>query len=183
MGAKEWTKFMDSKFSSKSGDPIHYHKPSTIWKGIQIGTALSKPHIGCLIGNGTQIDFWRDTWEIDIPIMEYIDFPRTQSNFSPNAQDAMILKPDLHGTFTTMKTWHGGGEMCEVKQFTRDREVSHGVCNIWYARNKWLSDGLKITIQKIMLNILTDIADVAHLSQQTMNNTVHDLKILKALNV
>ncbi|KAF6139902.1 hypothetical protein GIB67_009749 [Kingdonia uniflora] len=58
-----------------SGDLIRYHKPSTIWKGIQAGAILSKPHISWLIGNGTQIDFWRDTWVIDIPIMEYIDFP------------------------------------------------------------------------------------------------------------
>ncbi|KAF6166052.1 hypothetical protein GIB67_012949 [Kingdonia uniflora] len=75
-GTKEWAKFMKSKFSSKSGDLICYHKPSTIWKGIQTGAALSKPHIEWLIGNKMQIDFWRDTWAIDIPIMEYNDLPR-----------------------------------------------------------------------------------------------------------
>ncbi|KAF6157842.1 hypothetical protein GIB67_003742, partial [Kingdonia uniflora] len=62
------------KFSSKSGDPIRYHKPSTICKGIQTGATLSKPHIGWLIGNGTQNDFWRDTWATYI--MEYIDLTR-----------------------------------------------------------------------------------------------------------
>ncbi|KAF6162093.1 hypothetical protein GIB67_008222 [Kingdonia uniflora] len=128
---------MKSKFSSKSGGPIHYHKPSTIWKGIPTGAALLKPHIGWLIGNGTQFDFWRDTWTTDISIMEYIDLPRhlwknctsKLSNFinpqgwyvpndirilllalgidiqqiqcNPNAQDAMIWKPDLQGAFTT----------------------------------------------------------------------------------
>ncbi|KAF6143666.1 hypothetical protein GIB67_021676, partial [Kingdonia uniflora] len=50
------------KFSTKSGDTIRFHKPSTIWSGIQTGAALSKPCIGWLIGNGTKIDFWRDTW-------------------------------------------------------------------------------------------------------------------------
>ncbi|KAF6162807.1 hypothetical protein GIB67_029076 [Kingdonia uniflora] len=55
--------------------------------------------------------------------------------------------------------------------------------NVWNARNKWHSDGFKIAIHKIMLNILMNIADAAHLSQHTMNNTVHDLKIIKTLNV
>ncbi|KAF6136894.1 hypothetical protein GIB67_018933 [Kingdonia uniflora] len=81
---EEWAKFLKSKFSSKSGDPIRYHKPSTIWKGIQTGAALLKPHIGWLIENGTQIDFRRDTWETNIPIMEYIDLPRQLwKNYAP----------------------------------------------------------------------------------------------------
>ncbi|KAF6147578.1 hypothetical protein GIB67_035335, partial [Kingdonia uniflora] len=50
------------KFSTKSRDNIRYHKPSTIWPGIQTGASLSKPYIGWLIGNGKKIDFWRDTW-------------------------------------------------------------------------------------------------------------------------
>ncbi|KAF6162812.1 hypothetical protein GIB67_029081 [Kingdonia uniflora] len=52
-GTEEWAKFLKSKFNSKSGDPIRYHKPSTILKGIKIGVVLLKPHIGWLIGNGT----------------------------------------------------------------------------------------------------------------------------------
>ncbi|KAF6135131.1 hypothetical protein GIB67_040442, partial [Kingdonia uniflora] len=64
------------KFSTKSGDPIRYNKISTLWTGIKTGAALSKPYIGWLIGNGTNINFWRDTWAKDIPLMEYIDLPR-----------------------------------------------------------------------------------------------------------
>ncbi|KAF6171607.1 hypothetical protein GIB67_008193 [Kingdonia uniflora] len=75
-GTKEWAKFLKTKFSSKSGDPIRYHKPSTIWTSIQMGAALSKPYIGWVIGNGQQIDFWRDTWTTDIPIMKYIKLLR-----------------------------------------------------------------------------------------------------------
>ncbi|KAF6162635.1 hypothetical protein GIB67_003181 [Kingdonia uniflora] len=50
-GTEEWEKILKFKFNSKSGGPIRYHKPSTIWKGIQTGAVLSKPYIGWLIGN------------------------------------------------------------------------------------------------------------------------------------
>ncbi|KAF6136383.1 hypothetical protein GIB67_028073 [Kingdonia uniflora] len=75
-GTKDWALFLKSKFSSKTRDTIHYHKPSTIWFGIQTGAAPSKPCIGCLIGHGKKIDFWRDTWATEIPLMEYIKLPR-----------------------------------------------------------------------------------------------------------
>ncbi|KAF6145639.1 hypothetical protein GIB67_018745, partial [Kingdonia uniflora] len=64
------------KFSTKSGDTIRYHKPSTIRSGIQTGAVLSKPYIGWLIGNGKKIDFWRDTWAAKILLVEYIEFPK-----------------------------------------------------------------------------------------------------------
>ncbi|KAF6149936.1 hypothetical protein GIB67_008657 [Kingdonia uniflora] len=41
-----------------------------------MGATLLKPYIGWVIGNGQQIDFWRDTWVINIPIIEYIKLPR-----------------------------------------------------------------------------------------------------------
>ncbi|KAF6151147.1 hypothetical protein GIB67_002399 [Kingdonia uniflora] len=56
-GIKDWALFLKSKFSTKSGDINCYHKPSTIWSGIQTGAALSKPYIGWLIGDGKKIDF------------------------------------------------------------------------------------------------------------------------------
>ncbi|KAF6167641.1 hypothetical protein GIB67_031224 [Kingdonia uniflora] len=74
-GTEEWAKYLISKFSTKSGDPIRYHKISTLWAGIKIGVALSKTYIGWPIGDGTKIDFWKDTWAIDIPLIEYIDLP------------------------------------------------------------------------------------------------------------
>ncbi|KAF6161402.1 hypothetical protein GIB67_009281 [Kingdonia uniflora] len=61
-GIEDWALFLKSKFSTKSGDTIRYHNPSTIWSGIQTGATLSKPYIGWLIGDGKKIDFWRDTW-------------------------------------------------------------------------------------------------------------------------
>ncbi|KAF6174386.1 hypothetical protein GIB67_034143 [Kingdonia uniflora] len=74
-GTKDWAIFLKSKFSTKSGDTIRNHKPSTIWSGIQTRVALSKSYIGWLIGDGKKIDFWRDTWATKIPLMEYIELP------------------------------------------------------------------------------------------------------------
>ncbi|KAF6136946.1 hypothetical protein GIB67_030710 [Kingdonia uniflora] len=75
-GTEEWAKYFRSKFSTKSGDSIRYYKISTLWTGIKSGASLSKPYIGWFIRDGTQIDFWRDTWATDIPPMEYINMPR-----------------------------------------------------------------------------------------------------------
>ncbi|KAF6135080.1 hypothetical protein GIB67_040391 [Kingdonia uniflora] len=56
-GAKDWALFLISKFSTRSGDTIRYHKPSNIWSGIQTGAALTKPYNYWLIGYGMKIDF------------------------------------------------------------------------------------------------------------------------------
>ncbi|KAF6172766.1 hypothetical protein GIB67_000824 [Kingdonia uniflora] len=75
-GIEEWEKYLRSKFSPKSGDSIRYHKISTLWTGFKAEAALSKPYIEWPIGDGININFWRDTWATDIPLMEYIDLPR-----------------------------------------------------------------------------------------------------------
>ncbi|KAF6152066.1 hypothetical protein GIB67_031388 [Kingdonia uniflora] len=73
--SEDWALFLKSKFSTKSEGTICYHKPSTIWSGIKIGAALTKPSICWLIGDGKKIDFWRETWAIEITLMEYIELP------------------------------------------------------------------------------------------------------------
>ncbi|KAF6159205.1 hypothetical protein GIB67_022884 [Kingdonia uniflora] len=60
-GTENWALFLKSKFSTKNGDTIRYHKPSTIWYGIRTEVAFSIPYIGWLIGDGKKIDFWKDT--------------------------------------------------------------------------------------------------------------------------
>ncbi|KAF6137179.1 hypothetical protein GIB67_030943 [Kingdonia uniflora] len=124
-GIEDWALFFRSKFSTKSGDTIQYHKPSTIWSGIQTGAVILKPYIGWLICDGKEINFWRDTWATKILLMD----------------------------------------------------------NIWKVRNKWKYDCFKLHLHTSMLHIQTDIADTAHLSKNTMNNTIQDLKIIKALNI
>ncbi|KAF6156871.1 hypothetical protein GIB67_000411 [Kingdonia uniflora] len=58
-----------------SGESIQYHKRSSVWLGIKHAEGIAKPFIGWIIGKGTKINFWRDTWASDIPLREHIDLP------------------------------------------------------------------------------------------------------------
>ncbi|KAF6171963.1 hypothetical protein GIB67_029381, partial [Kingdonia uniflora] len=63
------------KFHNTSGESIQYHKRSSVWPGIKHTEGISKPYIGWIIGKGTKIDLWRDSWASDIPLREHIDLP------------------------------------------------------------------------------------------------------------
>ncbi|KAF6169944.1 hypothetical protein GIB67_034336 [Kingdonia uniflora] len=68
---------MHAKFTNKAGDFIRYHKKSTIWPGIKLAASINRPYMGWLVGNGAKIDFWRDTWAMEIPLREYIEMPQS----------------------------------------------------------------------------------------------------------
>ncbi|KAF6166864.1 hypothetical protein GIB67_026643 [Kingdonia uniflora] len=61
---------MQEKFTIKAGDFIRYHKKSTIWPGIKLAANINRPYMGWLVGNGANIDFWRDSWATEIPLRE-----------------------------------------------------------------------------------------------------------------
>ncbi|KAF6176483.1 hypothetical protein GIB67_001244 [Kingdonia uniflora] len=67
---------MKPKFYTKQGDTIKNHKLTTVWPRIKAAAKILRPRIGWIIGNGSKIDFWRDTWATDIPLREYIDLPQ-----------------------------------------------------------------------------------------------------------
>ncbi|KAF6152583.1 hypothetical protein GIB67_013030 [Kingdonia uniflora] len=68
---------MQEKFTNKAGDFIRYHKKFTIWPGIKLATSINQPYMGWLVGNGANINFWRDTWPTEIPLREYIETPQS----------------------------------------------------------------------------------------------------------
>ncbi|KAF6162984.1 hypothetical protein GIB67_021133 [Kingdonia uniflora] len=64
-----------TKFYTKSGEKIKYHKRSSVWPRIKFAEPINKPFIGWIIGNGKKINFWRDTWATSISLREHIDLP------------------------------------------------------------------------------------------------------------
>ncbi|KAF6165303.1 hypothetical protein GIB67_042719 [Kingdonia uniflora] len=50
-----------AKFHTTCGESIKYHKRSSVWPGIKHTEGITKPFIGWIIGNGTKVDFWRDS--------------------------------------------------------------------------------------------------------------------------
>ncbi|KAF6175514.1 hypothetical protein GIB67_022004, partial [Kingdonia uniflora] len=65
------------KLTNKAGDFIRYHKKSTIWPSIKLAVSINRPYIGWLVGNGANIDFWRDTWPTEIPLREYTEMSQS----------------------------------------------------------------------------------------------------------
>ncbi|KAF6170625.1 hypothetical protein GIB67_020187 [Kingdonia uniflora] len=74
---EDWSQFKHAKFTSITGDFIRYHKKSTIWPGIKLAASINRPYMGWLVGNGDNIDFWRDTWAMEILRREYIEMPQS----------------------------------------------------------------------------------------------------------
>ncbi|KAF6139022.1 hypothetical protein GIB67_010748, partial [Kingdonia uniflora] len=69
-----------AKFTNKAGDFIRYHKKSIIWPGIRLAASIARPYMGWLVGNGDNINFWRETWAMEIPLREYIEMPQSPWN-------------------------------------------------------------------------------------------------------
>ncbi|KAF5201766.1 RNA-directed DNA polymerase (reverse transcriptase)-related family protein, partial [Thalictrum thalictroides] len=57
-----WSKFMTAKFKNKKGNWVNYHKSTLTWGGIKWALQEMKPYIGWIVGDGTSIDLWRDSW-------------------------------------------------------------------------------------------------------------------------
>ncbi|KAF6172084.1 hypothetical protein GIB67_029502 [Kingdonia uniflora] len=57
-----WIIFMRAKFINKAGDPCRGTKRSSIWVRIRWDLPFLSKNTGWIIGNGTNIDLWRDTW-------------------------------------------------------------------------------------------------------------------------
>ncbi|KAF6161562.1 hypothetical protein GIB67_009441 [Kingdonia uniflora] len=74
---EDWSQFMHTNFTNIAGDFIRYHKKSTIWPGINLAASINRPYIRWLVGNGANIDFWRDTWATEIPLREYNEIPQS----------------------------------------------------------------------------------------------------------
>ncbi|KAF6168095.1 hypothetical protein GIB67_011480 [Kingdonia uniflora] len=70
-----WAQLLHAKFHTTSGERIQYHKRSSVWPGIKHADDITKPFIGWIIGKGTDIEFWRESWAYDIPLREHIDLP------------------------------------------------------------------------------------------------------------
>ncbi|KAF6146239.1 hypothetical protein GIB67_011711 [Kingdonia uniflora] len=61
-----------AKFIKKNGECINYFKPSSIWPGLKGVMNYVKNNSRWQIGNGYTIDFWRDCWGADLPLMEEV---------------------------------------------------------------------------------------------------------------
>ncbi|KAF6164473.1 hypothetical protein GIB67_025299 [Kingdonia uniflora] len=71
-----WAQLLHAKFHTTSDERIQYHKRSSVWSGIKHTDDITKPSTEWIIGKGTKIDLWRDSWASNIPLREHIDLPR-----------------------------------------------------------------------------------------------------------
>ncbi|KAF6139539.1 hypothetical protein GIB67_015496 [Kingdonia uniflora] len=65
-----WVVFFRSKFLMKNGQIIRYFKCSSLWSGLKKAMLFVNSNSRWIIGNGEKIDFCRDCWEYDAPLIE-----------------------------------------------------------------------------------------------------------------
>ncbi|KAF6151425.1 hypothetical protein GIB67_020649 [Kingdonia uniflora] len=69
---EQWVEFFRAKYIKKNGELINYFKHSSIWPGLKGVMKYVKNNSSWMIGNGCTIDFWRDCWGADLPLMEEV---------------------------------------------------------------------------------------------------------------
>ncbi|KAF6156294.1 hypothetical protein GIB67_008064 [Kingdonia uniflora] len=69
---ESWADFFSAKFTKKNGETINYFKPSSIWNGLKGAIMTVENNSRWLIGNGHNIDFWRDCWGADYSLIEAV---------------------------------------------------------------------------------------------------------------
>ncbi|KAF9625747.1 hypothetical protein IFM89_026709 [Coptis chinensis] len=69
-GTDDFSMLMRSKYKGRNGRFIHYHKPSSIWAGIKEALFEVTARSQWIIGNGNNIDIWRDNWLGDFSLQQ-----------------------------------------------------------------------------------------------------------------
>ncbi|KAF6136018.1 hypothetical protein GIB67_006910 [Kingdonia uniflora] len=72
-GQDNWSKLMRAKFNTKSGNQIYSTQGSSAWAGIRWGVTEVEQRSGWIIGDGKDIDLWRDNWCHQLPLKELIN--------------------------------------------------------------------------------------------------------------
>ncbi|KAF5181268.1 hypothetical protein FRX31_029146, partial [Thalictrum thalictroides] len=57
-----WADYMNTKYKSRDGSWIAYHRSSALWPSLRKTINTMKPNVGWMIGDGQKIDIWRDAW-------------------------------------------------------------------------------------------------------------------------
>ncbi|KAF5183957.1 Ribonuclease h domain, partial [Thalictrum thalictroides] len=93
---------MKSKFFSKQGEIIQYHRPSSIWSGIKdaIPEILSRSQWS--IGNGVSTDLWRQNWlgphslkdRLQLSSADIANFKSKVASLLYNS--TLLIPPQLH---------------------------------------------------------------------------------------
>ncbi|KAF6159269.1 hypothetical protein GIB67_032040 [Kingdonia uniflora] len=73
-GQDDWAKHMRAKFNTKAGNRIYSTQGSSVWgAGIRGAVTEVEQRSGWIVGDGKDIDLWRDNWCHQSPIKDLID--------------------------------------------------------------------------------------------------------------
>ncbi|KAF6137594.1 hypothetical protein GIB67_007452 [Kingdonia uniflora] len=115
-GQFELSKFMHAKFFTKFGEIVGYVHGSSMWKGIALALSRVANKCSLLVGDGRDIDIWRDCWgswpSIKV-VNESMDPVLAQAGINSNEvpivsgdRDKLIWRPDLQGKFSTKSAFN-----------------------------------------------------------------------------
>ncbi|KAF6175810.1 hypothetical protein GIB67_003298 [Kingdonia uniflora] len=72
-GQDDWAKFMRAKFNTKAGNRIYSTQESSVWAGIRGAVSEVEQRSGWIVGDGKDIDLWRNNWCHQRPLKDLID--------------------------------------------------------------------------------------------------------------
>ncbi|KAF6146819.1 hypothetical protein GIB67_018472 [Kingdonia uniflora] len=72
-GHDDWAKFMRAKFTVRNGDLCAYYKGSSVWSGLKWSMPMVKQHSRWIVGDGEDIELWRDDWCASVSIKELVN--------------------------------------------------------------------------------------------------------------
>ncbi|KAF6165225.1 hypothetical protein GIB67_030407, partial [Kingdonia uniflora] len=187
------------KFIKKNGECINYFKPSSIWPGLKGVMNYVKNNSRWQIGNGCTIDFWRDCWGADLPVMKEVSVESKIWGICSAKLNSIIDQtgwnaPPLVAEFLTD---HGIDlRNLDVDYNLNDKRVwrhhPQGAFTVQSAHEAIRSKNPKNLVifkeerfygNKIKVQLLALIKEAASLLDNCMNNSVLDLQIISKLGV
>ncbi|KAF6141590.1 hypothetical protein GIB67_023762 [Kingdonia uniflora] len=144
---------MRAKFNTKFGNRIYSTQGSSVWAGIRWAVTEVEQRSGWIIGEGKDIDIWRDNSCYQLPLKELINSDSIPWNclkakISRGQPDKRIWKPNIHGRFSVKSAFQeirNKGPLCcilkaadTLSSYLKDLwlgAIWGGSNLIWQARN------------------------------------------------
>ncbi|KAF6145553.1 hypothetical protein GIB67_037586 [Kingdonia uniflora] len=97
-GQDDWAKFIRAKFNSKAGNRIYSTQGSSVWAGIRGAVSEVEQQSGWIVGDGNDIDLWRDNWCHQRPLKDLIDSNDIPWHCFKDKETAYLSKAVMNNT-------------------------------------------------------------------------------------
>ncbi|KAF1877237.1 hypothetical protein Lal_00012008 [Lupinus albus] len=182
---QDWTKFYRTRFGASSCYPTRSFK-SSIWSGIRDNWSLVNMNLIWLVGDGLQINFWKDNW-IGDSLVDILGLPH-------EIHDSLIVK-DLWNWLRQVLSYnlnsismHSLLLSCITQQNSQVKDVmviaiTHTISTIWFCRNQAKFEDKNIYLYQVVAKIKREVSLSGQTATTSPSLSLQDLLILTTFNV